>query len=250
MPPRAAPVTSSPSVRERKSKKNKRESTQDKAPSSDTEAAPVRISARNEGVDPTLAYTPPAGSVPVDYDVEFGELDYDAVKEDEGVELWLVRVPNVVKAKNLHGLSRKNTAYDTWAINPSMITMQSIDAEAPVGAEELDSLSVLLPAKEKVEAIPRYVFPPKSVTRHLIVSMRPANLRGQTQSQTSLPSKPTSDAYPEEALTHRFRPYDNHVDVEMDDKPAKILDKEKEKRKRKGDNEPPKKAKKAKTTAS
>ncbi|KAI0294280.1 hypothetical protein B0F90DRAFT_1757920 [Multifurca ochricompacta] len=273
MPPRAAPVTSSPSVRERKSKKKQKENPhKDKAPSSDTEAAPVRISARNEGVDPTLAYTPPAGSVPVDYDVEFGELDYDAVKEDEGVELWLVRV----KAKNLHGvkilpktglvgeLSRKNTAYDTWAINPSHDHNasasangdQSIDAEAPVGAEELDSLSVLLPRKRKGGKL---FLAPKPVTRHLIVSMRPAKpTRPDPASDITLHRNPPRDAYPEEALTHRFRPYgdpgdpppDNHVDVEMDDKPAKILDKEKEKRKRKGDNEPPKKAKKAKTTAS
>jgi hypothetical protein len=35
-------------------------------------------------VDPSLAYTPPSAcSVPADYDVEFGEFDYDAIKADE-----------------------------------------------------------------------------------------------------------------------------------------------------------------------
>jgi hypothetical protein len=32
-----------------------------------------------------------------DYDVEFGDFDYDAVKADEGAELWLVRAPTSVR---------------------------------------------------------------------------------------------------------------------------------------------------------
>jgi hypothetical protein len=42
---------------------------------------------------------PPAGSVPADFDVDidFGEFDYDAVKAEEGAELWLVRAPIAVR---------------------------------------------------------------------------------------------------------------------------------------------------------
>ena len=49
--------------------------------------------APEESPDPPLAYVPPAGSVPADFDVDFGEFDYDAVKAEEGAELWLVRAP-------------------------------------------------------------------------------------------------------------------------------------------------------------
>lgn len=53
---------------------------------------------REENVNPTLAYAPPAGSVLADFDVDFGEFDYDTVKEDEGAELWLVRAPTAVRS--------------------------------------------------------------------------------------------------------------------------------------------------------
>ena len=67
------------------------------ASSSDAED---RMSTHEESVDPTLAYAPPAGSVPADFDfdVDFGELDYDAVKTAEGAELWLVRAPTAVRS--------------------------------------------------------------------------------------------------------------------------------------------------------
>ena len=53
---------------------------------------------REESVYPTLAYAPPAGSVLADFDVDFGEFDYDMVKADEGAELWLVRAPTAVRS--------------------------------------------------------------------------------------------------------------------------------------------------------
>ena len=89
----APPAASIPKARKPKKLKAK-----EKVVSPDAEAA-VGISIRNEGVDPSLAYAPPAGSVPADYDVEFGEFDYDAVKADEGAELWLVRVPTGVRSQ-------------------------------------------------------------------------------------------------------------------------------------------------------
>ena len=49
--------------------------------------------APEESPDPSLAYVPPVGSIPADFDVDFGEFDYDAVKAEEGAELWLVRAP-------------------------------------------------------------------------------------------------------------------------------------------------------------
>ena len=72
-----------------------------------------------------------------------------------------------VKAKNLHGVqllssasvagrvgefSRKSTPYDIWSLSPpsSRQSGSSGDHHYPhVGAEELNSLSVLLPCKRK-----------------------------------------------------------------------------------------------------
>ena len=187
----AAPVTSTSSARSKKTKKEKRKNT--KRPetppatpsSSDTEDGLI---AHEESPDPTLAYVPPVGSVPADFDteVDFGEFDYDAVKADEGAELWLVRAPAAVrlvpltpqrilllrkkkqvKAKNLHGvrvsssfsvagrvgeLSRKTTAYDIWSLAPpSSRPSGSIgdSQQLHVCAEELNGISVLLPRKRK-----------------------------------------------------------------------------------------------------
>jgi hypothetical protein len=70
----------------------------DAASSSDAEADSWLI-AREESPEPPLAYVPPAGSVPADFDVDidFGEFDYDSVKAEEGAELWLVRAPIAVR---------------------------------------------------------------------------------------------------------------------------------------------------------
>ena len=55
-------------------------------PHGKNEAAQIRIS----------PYEPPEGSVPFQHDVDFGEFDWDSVKDDEDVELWLIRVPDTV----------------------------------------------------------------------------------------------------------------------------------------------------------
>jgi hypothetical protein len=95
MAPPTAPVASS-SSRKPKKLKQKEKSRKETAVSSRAEAADAGISTRNEGIDSSLAYAPPAGHVPADYDVEFGEFDYDAVKADERAELWLIRAPTAV----------------------------------------------------------------------------------------------------------------------------------------------------------
>lgn len=68
------------------------------------------IEARNEGVEPTWEYKPPAKFTSVhdtkDLDFEFGEFDWDEVKKEEGVELWLVRVPESVSLSSFKYLRR------------------------------------------------------------------------------------------------------------------------------------------------
>jgi hypothetical protein len=100
----AAPGTSTTSTKPKKYKKTTSKPPKepvkiaDAASSSDVEAD-FELITGEESPDPTPAYVPPEGSVPADFDVdvEFGEFDYDAVKADEGAELWLVRAPIAVR---------------------------------------------------------------------------------------------------------------------------------------------------------
>ena len=196
-----APITSTSSAKLKKPKKPTTRPPKEPAKSKIADAASstdddetyseLIASAHEESPDPPLAYVPPAGSVPADFDVDvdFGEFDYDAVKAEEGAELWLVRAPNEVRpilflspptnllrqkinkfqvrAKNLQGiqvlsspssvvgrvgeLSRKSIAYDIWSLSASSSSSASIgDSHHPhVCAEELNGLSVLLPRKRK-----------------------------------------------------------------------------------------------------
>ena len=99
---------------------------------------------------------------------------------------------------------------------------------------------------------------PKPITRHIVVVSRPAKPSGPnaTVSGAALGfENPKREAYPEEVLTHRFRPYgdpgdpppkDEHMDVDT----AKVGPKEKEGSKRKGGETGSSKKKKAKLVAS
>jgi hypothetical protein len=190
-------------------------------------------------------------------------------------------------------LSRKTTAYDIWSLSPpSSSSHRSAnigDSHHPqVCAEELNGLSVLLPRKRKggklflgtygmqdpsacvvlmrTTALPA----PKPVTRHLVVTVRPAEptrpAPGDAVSDPATFENPPREAYPDAVLTHRFRPYgdpgeppqpspEDQIDLEVEDKHAEeegAKEKEKERRKkRRGEaGESPKKVKKAKTAAS
>lgn len=93
-------TTDSPST---SSKPTKSTSSKAKAKSKATDAETVDdapVEARNEGVEPTWEYKPPAKFASVHdmkgLEFEFGEFDWDEVKKDEEVEVWLVRVPESV----------------------------------------------------------------------------------------------------------------------------------------------------------
>ena len=101
---------------------------------------------------------------------------------------------------------------------------------------------------------------PKPVTRHLVVTARAAEPTRPSSGDTPLQNAPR-EAYPDEVLTHRFRPYGApHVvpppappEHQMDDHGGHVVEgakeKEKEKRKkRRGETgESPKKLKRVKT---
>lgn len=104
---------------------------------------------------------------------------------------------------------------------------------------------------------------PKPVTRHLVVTARPAEPTQPSSGDATL-QNPPREAYPDEVLTHRFRPYgaprvvpppvppEDHMDDRDEHTEAVAKEKEKERRKkRRGETgESPKKVKKVKTAAS
>ncbi|KAF8496848.1 hypothetical protein F5888DRAFT_1614298 [Russula emetica] len=180
----------------------------------------------------------------IDESGDYGDFDYDAVKADDGVELWLVRAPSTMKAKNLRDLEinssrvgglvgdlmRKGTAYDVWSLDPDPAV-----SGVGVGAEELNGLSVLLPCKRKGGK--KLYLAQKPITRHLVVSARPAKPARPEVAYEA----PKREAYPDEVLTHRFHPYgdpgdlprEDHMDVDV----VEVSPKEKEKLKRKAGGE-------------
>src|SRR6266851_7301618 len=87
---------------------------------------------------------------------------------------------------------------------------------------------------------------PKPVTRHLVVAARPAK---PTKPDAAAFENPKREAYPEEVLTHRFRPYGDPGDPPPKDSmavdKAEVSAKEKERPKRRGDETGSSKKKKA-----
>lgn len=55
--------------------------------------------ARNEGTDPHWAYTPPKKSVRLEESADVGDFDWDALNGNPDLELWLVRIPEGVRAR-------------------------------------------------------------------------------------------------------------------------------------------------------
>ena len=135
---------------------------------------------KNEGTHPRWKYEPPADAILVDHDVDAGGFDWDAVKDNDDVELWLMRIPEGVrgvyrditfasvahigplakvkpkflenvrieqpsssKSQRLGIMERKYATYDIWSMGPE-------DKEDhPVGGEEITGLSCLLPRRRK-----------------------------------------------------------------------------------------------------
>ena len=56
---------------------------------------------KNEGSDVNWALEPPAGAVAIDNaSVSAGEFDWDAVNADQDNEVWLIRIPEGVRASS------------------------------------------------------------------------------------------------------------------------------------------------------
>ncbi|KAJ7494377.1 hypothetical protein B0H11DRAFT_934214 [Mycena galericulata] len=242
---------------------------------------------RNEGNDPYWAYQPPRKSVLLEASADVGDFDWDALKDNDDLELWLVRIPDSVKPKHLETaqlelpaaakrdrkktvklgmLQRKHMAYDIW----------SVGAEAPeddpVGGEEVKAISCLLPRKNKKGKL---YAAPTPIARTIVMAAQDAKPTPDASNPAAPNARPVyknppRERHPKELLKHRFLPYGSIVEGEgqprragtpmevepqvlVPESPQKVAkakgDKKSKKRKGEEDGESPKKLKKAKTTS-
>ncbi|KAJ3506952.1 hypothetical protein NLJ89_g6571 [Agrocybe chaxingu] len=174
---------------------------------------------KNEGVDLNWDYKPPAGAVLLnDKDEDAGEFDWDAVNDDDDVELWLIRVPEGIKPKHLVNLEvdvpsssksscigtlqRKHAAFDLWSVGD--------DDSQPIGGEEIKSLECLLPRKSKKGKL----FPaPKPITHHIVIAAKAVTPTPPIDAGAMQYKNPSRHSYPNEVLKHKFMPTGSMVDV-------------------------------------
>ncbi|OBZ75065.1 hypothetical protein A0H81_04875 [Grifola frondosa] len=162
----------------------------------------------------------------MEHHVDSGDFDWDAVENDDNLELWVIRVPEGVKPKHLEDLKldapstsktsrigsidRKHTSYDVWSLGDH-------DEDESVGGEELRGLSCLLPRQKKGGKLYQA---PKPVARHLVISARPTLPTPAHSSDSSSQSSPLTShnparfCYPKEVLKHRFMPLGSLAPVE------------------------------------
>ncbi|KAG2139061.1 hypothetical protein DEU56DRAFT_801560 [Suillus clintonianus] len=214
-PAQSAPKPSKIKIKEKSKKKSK------------TQPVTVTDHGKNEGVNPNWAYKPPPGSKVFDHSFEADTFDWDSVRDDNDIEIWLIRAPDSVNAKHFEGLAidapsssrsgqvgsltRKGTVYDIWSM---------CDDDTNIGgAEELRGLSCLLPRKKKMGKL---YMAPKEIARHLVISAQPP--RASTPEHPSiLHQNPPRLSHPKELLKHHFVPYgakltinDDHANMDAD----------------------------------
>ncbi|TRM57823.1 hypothetical protein BD626DRAFT_513633 [Schizophyllum amplum] len=203
--------------------------------SSSRSSTPEPITQKNEGDDPHWAFEPPAGAVAIDNTtVSVGHFDWDAVHADEDAEVWLIRVPEGVKAKHLEGAvldakslstsSPHNVRY--WSVGDAA-EEENADPEAaaatPAGGEEIARSPAYSPGRRRRGSLSRCVdLSPKPIARHIVLSAR--ELQPTAPPSTIPLQNPPRQSYPEDMLTHKFMPYgslmatgDIDEDVAMDE---------------------------------
>lgn len=178
-----------------------------------SKSQPVTVTdhGKNEGENPHWRYKPPPGSKLFDHAPETETFDWDSIQKDDDLEIWLIRVPDSVKPKNLDGLeidapsssrsgqvgslSQKSAVYDIWSMGD--------DDTDFAGAEELRGLSCLLP---RIKKSGKLYIAPKDIARHLIVTAQPSRA-SPPEHPSILHQNPPRPSYPKELLRHHFVPY-------------------------------------------
>ncbi|KIJ32440.1 hypothetical protein M422DRAFT_35841 [Sphaerobolus stellatus SS14] len=214
-----------PSTSKASSKDKKKEKTSKKAVEvSAGSGAGSASAARNEGTENDLAFAPLSGMTALDLSQVDEEFDWDAVKNDENKEIWLIRVPVDLKPKHLteleipipstnesssssklHVFDRKRAKYEVWTV-PETTTKKAGDGEEGKSqtaspGEELTRLSCLLPRKRKQG---RLYQAPRPIARHIIITHAHAS---PIKDESSAPAPSSRDSVPLNLLKHRFLPY-------------------------------------------
>ncbi|TDL20216.1 hypothetical protein BD410DRAFT_751371 [Rickenella mellea] len=169
------------------------------------------------------AYVPPSGATLLEHDVDNSVFDWDEINNSEDLDVWIIRVPDAVRAKHLEGLelhqpsssrsalvgsvSKKHIGYDVWSIRKNDSEISDIRSRAvPVGGEEVLGLSCLLPRRKHGGKLYSC---PKPIAHHLVVSAR----NPLPTPDPSSPELPTQDPatrryrHPQHLLKHHFVPY-------------------------------------------
>ncbi|KAI0713642.1 hypothetical protein C8Q76DRAFT_675844 [Earliella scabrosa] len=187
---------------------------------------------RNKGDAPDWDYKPPDGFALMKHKVDESDFDWDAIHNDDNLELWVVRVPEGLKPKHLEGvklevptshkttrvgsIDRKHATYDVWSLGED-------DTEA-VGGDELRGVSCLLPRQKHNGKLYQA---PKPFARRLVISARPSlptPPQSPSESSQVLHQNPPRPSCPKELLKHRFMPLGSLAPIgdseEMDVDPA------------------------------
>ncbi|KAI0823906.1 hypothetical protein BC628DRAFT_1420638 [Trametes gibbosa] len=215
---------------------------------------------KDKGQNPNWDYKPPEGYKAMNLKVDKGPFDWDSIKDDDNLELWVVRVPDGLKPKYLQeakvelstsssktarlgSIDRKSTIYDIWNLGE--------DGEDTVGGEELRGVSTLVPRSKHAG---RLFQAPKPIARRLVVAARSPLPTPQSSPDSHVVSheNPPRPKYPLDLLTHRFMPLGSLARVEDDaniDVTASLIARPLKSlkdgaRKRKEDGEAPKKKRK------
>ncbi|ESK85196.1 proteophosphoglycan ppg4 [Moniliophthora roreri MCA 2997] len=170
---------------------------------------------KGKGRDASKEYVPTKGFKVVNEVNDSEEWDWDAFKENEDLELWLIRVPDNVKLKHLEGvpielsrsskstkvgtINKKNSSCDIWNIGDDA-------SDQLVGGEEMKHISCVLPRRTKKGELR---LAPRPIARHLVVSapaVTPSTPEDGEETPIQL-KNPPRHSYPKELLTHRFVPY-------------------------------------------
>ncbi|KAI0093816.1 hypothetical protein BDY19DRAFT_989352 [Irpex rosettiformis] len=207
--------------------------------SSDSEGLHEKISSKVKGKNkqrPTVVVTPhgkdeganldwtfqvPEGATLADTNKEGDEFDWDALGDDDELELWIMRVPQGVTPKHLEELkldapsgsislsakmgtlTGQPTVYDIWSLGDN--------TEGIVGAEEVKNLTCLAPRHKKRGKL--YPTASKIPTRHVVLSARPPSSTRDKSPESgedmswALRQNPPRPSYPIEMLKHRFVPF-------------------------------------------
>ncbi|KAG9318058.1 hypothetical protein JVU11DRAFT_122 [Chiua virens] len=169
---------------------------------------------KNEGDNPHWAYEPPKGAIRLDHTIDVGPFEWDTIKDDEDIELWLIRVPDSIKPKYLDGLeidspsssrtarvgglTKKHTSYDVWSIGDDDDRGSGgKQGKLYIGNGHRDGLAI---SRSRVRPAP------KQVSRHMVISAQPS-IATVPEHQPVIYQDPPRASYPKDVLKHAFVPY-------------------------------------------